>query len=108
MFHLQTRNKHGKNSHCSGIWPQVAEEGIETQKIKKKSFLKQTELPISPLYRRNGHMEHSADGWAVACVQLCRKSTQVFQPVCDRQRAGSSVRVGTILSKGERNQQDGI
>lgn len=42
MFHLQTRNKHGKNSHCSGIWPQVAEEGIETQKTKKKSFLKQT------------------------------------------------------------------
>jgi len=33
------------------------------------------ELPVSPLYRRNGHMEHSAEGWAVACVQLYRMNT---------------------------------
>uniref|UniRef100_R7VUP0 Uncharacterized protein n=1 Tax=Columba livia TaxID=8932 RepID=R7VUP0_COLLI len=51
MFHLQTRNKHGKNSHCSGIWPQVAEEGIETQKIKKKSFLKQTDNIVQRIMR---------------------------------------------------------
>lgn len=66
------------------------------------------ELPVSPLYGRNRHMDCSADGWAVACVQLCRTSTQVFQPACDRQPAGSSARVGRILSQGERNQQDGI
>lgn len=66
------------------------------------------ELPVSPLSRRSGHLEHSAEGWAVARVQLCRTSPRVFEPARDRQRAGSSARVGTALGKGEGSQQDGI